>query len=85
VVGVDRHPNRRRGHPRQRLEECPRAAFGRTSVDHDHTVGSSDEGGVVDPPRAVGLNIGEHPSVDFFESWRPDTDPAVILAGVIIT
>ena len=72
VVGVDEHANRLRRDAGERLEERPGAALGGAGVDGDDAVGAVTNAAVVDPPRAVGLDVGEDAAVDLLQPRRAE-------------
>jgi hypothetical protein len=60
VVGVDQGAHRLDGHVADRAQQRPRPALGGAGVDGHDALRADQEAGVVDPPAAVGLHVGEH-------------------------
>ena len=69
VMGVDDGADRRGRHVRDGLPVGARAPLGRARVDADDALRPDEETGVVDPPRAVGLDVGEDAVGDLLHLW----------------
>ena len=70
MVRIDQRVHGAAGHLLDRIQVGPRATFRRAGVDTDHAPASHQEAGIVDPPTAVGLDVGEYAVTDFLDPRR---------------